>query len=169
MDGKIYPLRIKPGIKQDGTTLSTPNYLTGQWTRFQRNIPKKMGGYVEIAPSTDAGRLSKIQRGSIIIPNGPNYAIYTGDSDNLNKISINQTGDAITPFGDRTPVGFQANADYLWTFDSMYSTTDNSSSIIAHAAPNLSSIDSDVETNIYYGVTNSNTKLIPITSDSSIL
>lgn len=40
-----YPLVTQPGIKRDGTTLDGYNYQDGQWVRFQRGRPKKMGGY----------------------------------------------------------------------------------------------------------------------------
>lgn len=169
MPSKIYPLRIKPGIKRDGTILSNNHYIDGQWNRFQRGFAKKIGGYTEIGPTNSIGvlppnlsRLRNIQRGCIVIPNGENFDIYSGDSDGLNKISIDQFGNPISFFSNaRTPVGFLPSQSYLWVFDSMFSTTDDSSTLLALAVPNLNSIDNSISTDIYYGITDSNAPLVP--------
>lgn len=41
------PVQIKssPGIKRDGTALEGDAYVDGQWVRFQRGLPRKIGGY----------------------------------------------------------------------------------------------------------------------------
>ena len=41
------PIKIAsaPGIKRDGTVLEGQNYIDGQWCRFQRGRPRKIGGY----------------------------------------------------------------------------------------------------------------------------
>lgn len=41
----IYTLGVKPGIKRDGTVFESREFTDGLWTRFQRGVPKKMGGY----------------------------------------------------------------------------------------------------------------------------
>ena len=65
---QVYSLAVKPGIKRDGTVFETAEYTDGTWCRFQRGVPKKMGGYSEIF-STFNG----IPRGMIAIPyNGVN-------------------------------------------------------------------------------------------------
>jgi hypothetical protein len=33
------------GIKRDGTQFEGDYYVDGQWCRFQRKLPRKMGGY----------------------------------------------------------------------------------------------------------------------------
>lgn len=45
---KVYPIASLPGIKRDGTQLDGDNYADGQWCRFQRGRPKKMGGFMRI-------------------------------------------------------------------------------------------------------------------------
>jgi len=169
---KIYPLIVKPGINRDDTVFSKKNCVDGKWVRFQNSFPKKIGGYTEIASPDNAVRLDKIQRGCIVIPNGENYDSYSGDQGKLNRISINQTGDPISGFTqNRTPTGFLSNPNYLWNFDSMYSDTDDSSILIGLAVPNLSSIDNSAPANIYYGITNADTPLIPtgLTTAGSIV
>jgi hypothetical protein len=41
----IYTLGVLPGIKRDGTVFESREFTDGVWTRFQRGVPKKMGGY----------------------------------------------------------------------------------------------------------------------------
>ena len=38
-------LKSNPGIKRDGTKYEGDFYVDGQWVRFQRGLPRKMGGY----------------------------------------------------------------------------------------------------------------------------
>ncbi len=43
----LHPVKIRsePGIKRDGTQFEGDNYIDGQWCRFQRGLPRKIGGY----------------------------------------------------------------------------------------------------------------------------
>lgn len=76
----VYTLGVNPGIKRDGTTFESREYSDGMWCRFQRGIPKKMGGYHQMF-KTNQG----VPRGMIINPlDGVNY-IFVG---NQNTIDI---------------------------------------------------------------------------------
>jgi hypothetical protein len=80
----VYTLGVQPGIKRDGTVFETREYSDGEWCRFQRGVPKKMGGYRELF-----GTFNGIARGMIANPyNGVNY-IFTG---NANGIDVFTTG-----------------------------------------------------------------------------
>jgi hypothetical protein len=54
-----------------------------------------------------------------------------------------------------------SNANYDWQFDTMYSTINNSSILIAYVAPNLASVASMVNSPIYYGDSLATTPLLP--------
>lgn len=43
--GAIYTLGVAAGIKRDGTSFESREFTDGVWTRFQRGVPRKMGGY----------------------------------------------------------------------------------------------------------------------------
>lgn len=65
----VYTLGTNPGIKRDGTVFESREYSDGLWCRFQRGIPKKMGGYQQMF-RTNAG----VPRGMIVNPyDGVNY------------------------------------------------------------------------------------------------
>ena len=43
-------LNPQPGIQRDGTKFDTKLCIDGQWVRFYKGRPKKIGGYVLIDP-----------------------------------------------------------------------------------------------------------------------
>lgn len=155
MEEKIYPLTMNPGIQRDGTQFRARNWVDGQWCRFQRSIPKKMGGYKRIADMLNA-----IPTGIFVTPIAPNFNVYIGDDDSLKYLPIDFFGNALGPQVDRTPVLFAGNPNNVWSFDQMFNTVSDADILIAHAAPNLSSIDSPVERPVYYGDVNSNAPLV---------
>jgi len=81
---RIYTLAVPAGIKRDGTYFETDEYTDGVWCRFQRGVPKKMGGYRSIFTS-----LVGIYRGMVAQPyNGVNY-IFAG---NYKELDVFTTG-----------------------------------------------------------------------------
>lgn len=153
---KIYALNMQPGIQRDGTQFSSQAYIDGHWCRWYRHLPKKMGGYVQIT-----NQINNIPRGLLVVPNTPNFDVYIGDSDSLNFITIDGNGVPINNLQDRTPAFFPENSNNIWSFDVMFSTVDNGSILIAHAAPNLASIENTAQTPVWYGELGQNTPLIP--------
>jgi hypothetical protein len=82
----VYTLGVQPGIKRDGTIFESREYSDGEWCRFQRGVPKKIGGYRELF-STFNG----IPRGMIASPyNGVNY-IFTGNSSGIDVFTTGTT------------------------------------------------------------------------------
>jgi hypothetical protein len=82
----VYTLGVQPGIKRDGTTFETREFSDGEWCRFQRGVPKKMGGYRELF-----GTFNGIARGIIASPyNGVNY-IFTGNSNGIDVFTTGTT------------------------------------------------------------------------------
>ena len=83
---QVYTLGTKAGIKRDGTALESAEYTDGVWCRFQRGVPKKMGGYQQIF-STFNG----IPRGMIALPyNGVNY-VFAGNQNGLDVFTTGNT------------------------------------------------------------------------------
>ena len=81
---RIYTLKIPAGIKRDGTPFETNEYTDGVWCRFQRGVPKKIGGYRTVATSNVG-----IYRGLVAQPyNGVNY-IFAG---NYQELDVFTTG-----------------------------------------------------------------------------
>jgi hypothetical protein len=82
----IYSLAIKPGIKRDGTVFESEEYTDGTWCRFQRGVPKKIGGYGAMFDSFNG-----IYRGMINVPyNGVNY-VFAGNANGLDVFTTGTT------------------------------------------------------------------------------
>ena len=134
MAEQIVQIKSLPGIKRDGTKFEGDQYVDGQWVRFQRGLPRKIGGYRSI---------NKFLRG---LPRALHeYTqdlltyIHAGSSDRLERFFIDSTYNT-SVITDRTPSsGFTAADGNLWQFATAYDTT-NGNQIVAQVAPNLNCI-----------------------------
>ena len=83
---QLYTLGLEPGIKRDGTRFESRECDDGVWCRFQRGVPKKIGGYVELFASFNG-----VARGMVMnSANGVNY-IYAGNENGLDVFTTGQT------------------------------------------------------------------------------
>jgi hypothetical protein len=149
LTAKVTTLAIKPGIQRDGTQFASDTFVDGEWVRFQRGLPRKMGGYNGIFLNATG-----ISRGMTMTSvNGLNYVvsgIYSGiegwSTDNDDGIGFGPTPYTITS-------GFSSSDKNLWQFDIGYdSTGGGTNQLIAHPGQNLVAIDSTVNTRPLYGV-----------------
>lgn len=67
---KVFSLDTQPGIQRDGTYFDKNFYTDGEWVRFQRGRPRKIGGYRAITTQS----------------NGLSRGIYVNSEDGINKI-----------------------------------------------------------------------------------
>jgi hypothetical protein len=134
MAEQIVQIRSAPGIKRDGTKFEGDQYVDGQWVRFQRGLPRKIGGYRSI---------NKFLRG---LPRALHeYTqdlltyVHAGSANRLERFFIDGTYNT-SIITDRTPSsGFTADDGNLWQFATAYDTT-NGNQIVAQVAPNLNCI-----------------------------
>lgn len=142
----IYTLGVTPGIKRDGTTFDSREFSDGEWCRFQRGIPKKIGGYRQMFRMPDG-----VPRGMIANPyNGLNY-IFIGYN---NGIDVFTTGTSLGlgsgPF-TAALTDFTADDRHLWQFDMQYSPVGDALKVLAHPGDNLNNIDNAVKTQVLIG------------------
>ena len=134
MPEQIVQIKSAPGIKRDGTKFEGDQYVDGQWVRFQRGLPRKIGGYRSI---------NKFLRG---LPRALHeYTqdlltyVHAGSSDRLERFFIDATFNT-SVITDRTPSsGFTVDDANMWQFATAYDTT-NGNQIVAQVAPNLNCI-----------------------------
>lgn len=82
----VYTLGVQPGIKRDGTIFESREFSAGEWCRFQRGVPKKMGGYRQLFAT-----FTGIPRGLIANSyNGVNY-IFVGNEFGLEAFTTGTT------------------------------------------------------------------------------
>jgi hypothetical protein len=147
MTAKVISLAIKPGIQRDGTLFDSPVYVDGQWVRFQRGRPRKIGGYKGIFLNA-----AEISRGMTMqSQQGLNY-VYSGSQDFLQYWQTdNDDGVGSGPV-NITLNNFTANINNLWQFDIGYDSGGSGAlQLVAHPGQNLTYIDSTINTPVLTG------------------
>jgi len=147
-------IRSQPGIKRDGTEFEGDFYTDGQWCRFQRGLPRKIGGYRNTTPRLR----EKVYGMSSFSADLLNY-VACGEGSFLEQVSIDQNGNP-TAISDRTPVAFVPNVNNVWQFANLPSAVASATDLIAHGAPNLADIANQTSTQIWYGQADLGTPLV---------
>jgi len=151
-------VRSEPGIKRDGTKFEGNHYVDGQWVRFQRGLPRKMGGYRALQD-----RLDGIARGMHIHNHNAFTYTHIGTSDGVFRFRLDQNG-LSSIVTNRTDPSFVSNENNMWQFDVAFNTTNNQNEILAHVAPNVADISSDAAGQLYVGFDNGTAPLTPVPS-----
>ena len=134
MAEQIVQISSKPGIKRDGTKFEGDQYVDGQWVRFQRGLPRKIGGYRSINKF-----LRGLPRALAEYTQDLQTYVHAGSADRLERFFIDATFNT-SVITDRTPAsGFTVDAANMWQFATAYDTT-NGNQIVAQVAPNLNCI-----------------------------
>lgn len=139
------PVKIRslPGVKRDGTRLEGDRYIDAQWCRFQRGLPRKMGGYLGVSPNLS----QRVYGLHSFSANGQQY-VHLGSESQLQQRIVNNLG-VVTGSNDRTPAGLVASANNIWSMD-VFFDVNLGNLLIAHAAPNMD-ISSTTNTDIFQG------------------
>lgn len=137
-------LPTRPGVKRDGTQLDGDYWVDGQWERFQRGRPRKIGGR-RLLNHDLSGPVRKLLMSS---KNALNY-VHSGYPQGLEQLTV-ALGSGTSSPQDRTPAAFAGSADNLWSMDIMFDTNGSTNRLLAHAATNMT-IDQETETALYTG------------------
>jgi hypothetical protein len=84
---KVYAIDTKPGIQRDGTLTSAGSYVAGEWVRFQRNLPRKIGGFREIT-----NQMQGYSRGIYVNSEDGYNSIYNGYNNGIERIVVDNAG-----------------------------------------------------------------------------
>ena len=102
-------LKSSPGIKRDGTKYEGDFYVDGQWVRWQRGLPRKMGGY-----RSTQKYLTEISRGFSTFTQQNFIYCHSGGASTLERFTIDSTANS-SIVTDRTPVTAAATATVTLT------------------------------------------------------
>jgi len=149
MSAKVFTLlSIKSGIQRDGTIFSSFRYVDGLWVRFQRGLPRKIGGYNALFQNATG-----ISRGLIMQAiQGINY-IYSGQSNGVFAWQTNNwNGQGSGPTTVSLSSAFTANSDNLWQWDVVYDAGGSGQlTVLGHPGQNLTNIDNTNKTPVMVG------------------
>ena len=146
MGQKVFALGTQPGIQRDGTVFDKNFYTSGQWVRFQRGRPRKIGGYRVMS-----AQLTGPSRGVWLnAQNGINY-IYSGYNNGLQSFGVDNNGVG-AGFTNYTLSNFTASNSNLWQFDGFYDVAGSGiQSLLASPCQNLYDITNTVNTPVLIG------------------
>jgi hypothetical protein len=147
MTSKVVSMEIPAGIQRDGTAFDAPCYTDGAWVRFQRNRPRKIGGYHGIF--LDATGVSRGMAMTSV--DGFNYVV-SGYNNGLEQwITDDDDGVGSGPY-PYVLSDFTASNNNLWQFDIAYDSTGNgTNNLVAHPGQNLRYLTSAANTPVLYG------------------
>jgi hypothetical protein len=138
-------LKSLAGIKRDGTRFDGDFYTDGQWVRFQRGLPRKIGGYRSINKN-----LNEISRGFTSFAQNNSQYCHSGGASSLSRFTLDANKNS-SVISDRTPATLTPSAQNRWMFNYEFdsSTTDNL--LLAHVSPNGTSLSNDTGGQIFSG------------------
>jgi hypothetical protein len=87
MTKKVFTIDTLPGIQRDGTVFDMNFYTDGQWVRFQRGRPRKIGGYRAIT-----NNLHGYSRGLYLTSANNLNTVYNGYNNGLETLNIDNNG-----------------------------------------------------------------------------
>lgn len=152
MTAKVFALDTVSGIQRDGTIFDKNYYTDGVWCRFQRGRPRKIGGYRQIIDN-----LAGPSRGIYVNPQQAFNNVFSGYSDGLQKLPINDVGIG-SGLVDFTLSNFTPNANNIWQFDIFTDTSGSGATyLLSHPGQNLTLIDNDTNTPVLGGLVNGTT------------
>ena len=154
-----------PGIRRDGTLFDGREHTDGQWVRWQRGKPRKMGGYNQVSR-----RLSGIVRGLDAFPDDGNIYVRMGSQSVLEVVTVNASTGVATVVSDVTPAAFATSDNNMWQFAQMFNATTDIETgdmySLAHATPSAMDITSETDAPVYYGAIRGTSAFTAITSSS---
>ena len=160
MAENIIQIKSLPGIKRDGTRFEGDNYVDGQWARFQRGLPRKIGGYRSINKY-----LSDVVRNMLdYTQNGLTY-VHCGSASKVERFYIDGSNNT-SVISDRTPAALTASDSNMWQFDIETKLVGGvpTAMLIAQVAPNLDCLCNSVGGQLFYGDLFAITPLLEITT-----
>ena len=158
MAEKIVQIRSQPGIKRDGTKFEGDNYVDGQWVRFQRGLPRKIGGYRAISKY-----LREVSRALHEFTQNSLTYVHSGSANLLERFYIDN-GFNTSVITNRTPSTLAADPNNMWQFDAIAAPGLGGMQLVAQVAPNLECICNADGGQLFYGDLFGTAPLQPITN-----
>ena len=145
MAENVVQIKSLPGIKRDGTRLEGDQYVDGQWVRFQRGLPRKMGGYRAISKY-----LREVSRALHEYTQDNLTYVHSGSANYVERFYIDGSLNT-SVIADRTPTTLDEDAGNMWQFDVDTAAGLGGIQLVAQVAPNLGCICNNSGGQLFYG------------------
>ena len=149
-------VRSEAGIKRDGTKFEGNFYVDGQWVRFQRGLPRKIGGYRQISNYAEG----VVRQFHLQQANNLTFT-HMGFGAGIQRMTIDALGNT-SSVTDRTPATYVGGNGFMWQFDALYDGAGSATALIAHAADSADDISTSTDYPAYIGIIDGTTPLTPI-------
>jgi len=158
MAERIVQIRSQPGIKRDGTKFEGDNYVDGQWVRFQRGLPRKIGGYRAISKY-----LREVSRAMHEFTQNNLTYVHSGSANLVERFYIDN-GFNTSVITNRTPSTLATDPNNMWQFDAIAAPGLGGMQLVAQVAPNLECICNSLGGQLFFGDLFGTAPLQPITN-----
>lgn len=148
----IIQVRSAPGVQRDGTPLASKAYSDAVWCRWQRALPRKMGGYkVTQAYLTAVSRalFSQAQSGFRYISSGTQSGVdqFTMDNFGVSSTVSNPLFPATT---HPTTAGLVTSPLNTWQFDTQFDNQSGNTLLFSFCGQNLLDPSNGANFPVYY-------------------
>jgi hypothetical protein len=154
----VVQIRSQPGIKRDGTKFEGDNYVDGQWVRFQRGLPRKIGGYRAISKY-----LREVSRALHEFTQNSLTYVHSGSANLVERFYIDNSFNT-SVITNRTPATLAADPNNMWQFDAIAAPGLGGLQLVAQVAPNLECICNADGGQLFFGDLFGTAPLQPITN-----
>jgi hypothetical protein len=145
MAEKIVQIKSLPGIKRDGTKFEGDQYVDGQWVRFQRGLPRKIGGYRAISKY-----LREVSRALQEYTQDSLTYVHSGSANFVERFYIDGSYNT-SVITNRTPSTLVQDDGNMWQFDVDTAAGLGGIQLVAQVAPNLGCICNNSGGQLFYG------------------
>lgn len=145
MAESIIQVASAPGVKRDGTVFEGNNYVSAQWCRFQRGLPRKIPGYRAINKY-----LQGIGRTLLGYTQDTLTYVHVGSAAHIERFTVDGNGNT-SIITDRTPAALTADDLNMWQFDTLTDAASETNQIVAQVASNLDCICSSSAGQLFTG------------------
>lgn len=147
MSSSLPPLKIAslPGVKRDGTQFEGDHHVDALWARWQRGLPRKMGGFRTI---------NRYLQGIVRTLHGYTRDTLTfthaASANRLERFTVTGAGNC-SVITDRTPSTLDASDLNMWQFDNVADSSNGTNKLVAQVAPNLECVCNSLGGQLFVG------------------
>jgi hypothetical protein len=141
-----------PGVQREGTVLAAQAYTNAQWCRWQRGLPRKMGGYKVTEPYLTAisrALITQAQSGFRYTTSGHQAGLdqFTIDNAGVSSTVSNPVFPATT---NPTTAGLVTSPLNTWQLDTQFDNATNQNLLFSFCGQNLIDQSSGANFPVYY-------------------